>query len=416
MPQSKRRLHLTDRAVRSLKAEAKYYDITDSTTSGFGVRVEPDGGKFFWVRWWDGARRARKYLGSYGEPPLLSLAKAREQAEALKVAARTTGGAKKAEPQKLTFGEAAREWLEVHSKPKKASWKEDERIVGKYLAPWSDRPAASITRRDAAQLLAPLLKEGKLVMARQVKAVISPIFVHLLDIELVDQNPVAGMKLPRSRSRERVLSDSELATLWPLWSASGVRGALFQLLVLTGLRPGEGIGAQWSDIEGNWLSIPDTKSDVPHRAYLTPQARIVLERAEAAASASLIRRTERATRKDGSEIRSQTDAAYTTSPWIFPSFYRPGQPFARANELTKTFRAASGTSGWTAHDLRRTCATGMGRLEIPEDIVDRCLNHQRDEVSATYIRARYERAMAAAWQSWAERLWEIVGELPKGRP
>lgn len=415
MESSKRRLHLTDRAVRSLAAAPAKYDVTDATLSGFGVRVQPNGTKLFWVRWWDGARRSREYLGEYGEggSPFLTLAAARTKAAETMVAARR-GELRAAEAPKLTFGEAATEWLEVHSKPTKKTWLEDERIINRYLLPWFDRTPSEITRRDASLLLDPLLRAGKAVMARQVKAVISAIFNRLLDLELVASNPVVRLKLPKRRSRDRVLTDDEIRRLWPVWGDGGAAGALYQFLLLTGLRSSEATNARWEHLSGQWLEVPETKTDQAHRVYLAPQARELLTSLRAKTSDALAKRLGRAGRKTGAEVRAQDPAAYRPSPWIFDSPRQPGRPFYRASQLADVFRAESGTAGWTAHDLRRTCATQMGRLGIEDGIVDRCLGHAVGKITRTYNKARYEGAMAEAWAAWGQELQRLIDRPPSG--
>ena len=71
------------------------------------------------------------------------------------------------------------------------------------------------------------------------------------------QNPVARERVspPRAARRDyRILSPTEAKTL--LAEADGGRhGALWTLLLLTGLRPGEALGAKWEDLDGNQLRV-----------------------------------------------------------------------------------------------------------------------------------------------------------------
>jgi integrase len=84
------------------------------------------------------------------------------------------------------------------------------------------------------------------------------------------------MKPPSSRkARERVLSDEELALIWPgtdelppLWAAA------FKLLILTSQRKNEVIGMEWAEVDldaGLW-NIPGrrTKNGRAHEVPLTP--------------------------------------------------------------------------------------------------------------------------------------------------
>lgn len=59
---------------------------------------------------------------------------------------------------------------------------------------------------------------------------------------------------------------------------------------------------------------------------------------------------------------------------------------------------------WTVHDLRRTVATGLAKLDCPCVVQDRILNHVDSSVSAIYDRHHYD-AEARTWlQKWADYL------------
>ncbi len=76
---------------------------------------------------------------------------------------------------------------------------------------------------------------------------------------------------------------------------------------------------------------------------------------------------------------------------------------------TRAIQIASGTNGWTRHDLRRTGATMLGEMGELPDIVEAALNHVsiRSPLAATYNRSRYRPQVAAALQRLADALEEI---------
>ena len=72
-------------------------------------------------------------------------------------------------------------------------------------------------------------------------------------------------------------------------------------------------------------------------------------------------------------------------------------------------------SGWILHDLRRTAATGMARLNIPPHVVDKILNHTSGSirgVAAIYNRHSYLDERRAALEAWANRLDALVAGSP----
>ena len=83
-----------------------------------------------------------------------------------------------------------------------------------------------------------------------------------------------------------------------------------------------------------------------------------------------------------------------------------GAPLGNWHRETKALQGASGTAGWTRHDLRRTGATMLGEMGELPDIIEAALNHVsiRSPLAATYNRSRYRPQVAAALQRLADAL------------
>ena len=67
-----------------------------------------------------------------------------------------------------------------------------------------------------------------------------------------------------------------------------------------------------------------------------------------------------------------------------------------------------GVSGFTPHDLRRTCATFMSKIGFMDEIIDAVLNHAKQGIIATYNRNRYDNEKQKALESWERRLTSIT--------
>jgi len=66
---------------------------------------------------------------------------------------------------------------------------------------------------------------------------------------------------------------------------------------------------------------------------------------------------------------------------------------------------------WILHDLRRTAATGMAKLNVAPYVVDKILNHVSGTirgVAAVYNRFGYEPQRAAALEAWGSYIEGIV--------
>jgi integrase len=68
---------------------------------------------------------------------------------------------------------------------------------------------------------------------------------------------------------------------------------------------------------------------------------------------------------------------------------------------------------WIPHDLRRTAATEMGRLGVPEFIIGRVLNHAAKGVTGkVYNRYEYLKEKRDALDKWARYLETLIRPAP----
>lgn len=82
-------------------------------------------------------------------------------------------------------------------------------------------------------------------------------------------------------------------------------------------------------------------------------------------------------------------------------------------ELIKAGRDAETAAirEWIFHDLRRTAATGMARLNIAPHVVDRILNHVSGTirgVAAVYNRHAYIDERKAALDTWGRYIENLI--------
>ena len=250
---------LTDRTIRSLKPRATgQYERYDDVVPGLGLRV--NSGSKSWVLFYrerlpdtsggftSGKRKKRWTLGTY---PALTLSAARTKAQRALHALTTQGidpalGKREAR-RAQSFGELATEYLERHAKPRKKSWKEDQRQLIAYVLPqWQSRPVKAITLRDVHDLLDRIVDRGTPVTANRVSALVSTVFEHGKNKGWLDHNPAARIPKQKEKVRERVLTDEELTGLWRALQSSiqpilpmTARG--LQLMLRTGQRGGRGL-------------------------------------------------------------------------------------------------------------------------------------------------------------------------------
>jgi integrase len=207
-------------------------------------------------------------------------------------------------------------------------------------------------------------------------------------------NPVSGMEknLPKKRPRERVLSLEEARTVWSAAETLGYPfGPAYQLIMLTGCRPGE-----WSKAKRSWIDLKQGLAVIPADAYksqhvhvvpLVPKAMDILENILANHCG-----------ESGDHLLSGTDGKSPLGGW--------SKVKAR---MARAICALSGervTLPWTPHDLRRTVATRIAeQLGVGgEQLIKRVLGHSDGSVTAIYNRYGYVKEMRAVLERWAEEL------------
>src|SRR5262249_38035211 len=130
-----------------------------------------------------------------------------------------------------SFEQVAARYVEEHARKRNKSWRQADALVAKYLLPrWAKLDIGSIRKADVKAAIAAIEAP---VLANQVLAAASPIFSWAMRQDIVAANPCAGIERHDTMSRERVLSDAELAAFWPHLSAQ------LRMVLLTGQRPGE---------------------------------------------------------------------------------------------------------------------------------------------------------------------------------
>jgi integrase len=104
----------------------------------------------------------------------------------------------------------------------------------------------------------------------------------------------------------------------------------------------------------------------------------------------------------------------TNSEWLFPLASKDA-PMGSANvvDILKAVRDVLEIEDLRLHDLRRTAATYMGEMGIPDRDIEGVLNHisaRRGVTRRHYDRARREDGKREALLLWAIHLERLVGE------
>ncbi len=183
--------------------------------------------------------------------------------------------------------------------------------------------------------------------------------------ELVKDNPARLVTRHKTTSRERVLSDGEVAAFWTAFDEVGLlQGTALKLVLLTGQRPGEVACMRREHIADGWWTLPGapvaslrwpgTKNGETHRVWLPGPVPTLL---------------------------AELDDATT------------GPVFRQIGKLDEAMRAIcvklGVTDKVTPHDLRRTHGTAITALGFGRDAMNRIQNHKEGGIGSVYDRHAY---------------------------
>ena len=405
-------VRLTDTAItkaaKEVAASKARHDLADAGEPGLRMRLTPpskrfsDGTKSWILAMRDGDGRMRRFqIGGY---PAIGIAAAREKARALRV--QVKGGAdpiKEARRRRAITRAAAdgvgtlKALLDLYGpalpvkngaaaetpKPKPIgpgatlkSWLTGRARIERVFRRLLSRPLENI---KAADLQIEADSYASAQIAASAVRCIRPVIKWGAGRGYIGEAAAAVKPPAQVRRRDRVLTRQELHALLPhLTNSENPYRLALRFMLLTLARREEVAGARWRDmdLQEEALRLPTTKNGLPHVVPLSRQAMKIIQ----------------------SIGSGKPDAL------VFAA--RGGGRLTNWDRETKLVMTASGTGGWTRHDLRRTGATMLGELGVEPHIVESALNHAvvHSSLAATYNQARYRQQVRNALQMLADRL------------
>jgi integrase len=352
--------------------------LWDDKICGLGARRQIRG-IFFYVRARHRGRQLMHSIGRYGSPWTVETARA----EALRLLGILSSGV---DPftQSLsgeTFGVEIERYLERKSgslKPR--SLVEVQRNLRKHSAPLHKLALTDIDRRAIAVLLGQVETESGPVARNRLRSALSAFFAWAIQEGLTETNPVQGTgKADEANSRDRVLTQEELRSLWRGLGDDRFSDVV-RLLLLTGQRRNEIGKLQWSEIDlaKAQITLPASrvKNGRDHTVPLSTQALAILMR----------------------QPRS--------SDFVFGGRGQWGWAEAKAKLDQRV-----GIAPYRLHDLRRSAATYMAEIGVLPHIIETTLNHvsgHKAGVAGVYNRSKLTDAVREGLQRWANHLGQIT--------
>jgi integrase len=378
---------LTDRTIAHATPAppGKRRLLWDAIVPGLALRVTDRGKRsFVLVTRYPGSRNpAPRSLGMVGT---IFLGQARDKArEWLKlIAAGVDPGIRELEQRQQTFAAVASGYLTRKAKDHRSRGKTEATLARLVYPTFGHRPIDTITRGDVARLLDKVEDDNGPMMANEVLGNVSRVFDwHATRSDSFRSPIVKGMKRAGGQARSRVLTDDELRAVW---AATGEYhhpfGPMLRFILFTATRRSEALYAKRSEIVGTEWTIPAAryKTKIDHLVPLSEAAHAELQ-----------------------GLGQEDGFIFTAN----------GKQAIGSHTLHKAaIDKASGVSGWTIHDLRRTARSLMSRAGVPSDHAERCLGHVIGGIRGVYDRHEYYEEKRRAFEALASLVERIVNPQP----
>ena len=440
---------ITKRTVDAVKPALKDQFIWDDAISGFGLKVTPAGGKTYVYQYRiarpgraertpprrytigrhgsltpDEARTRAKELAALVERGIDPRQQDLDHLAAIDEAERLALEKSRIE-QELIFKKVASLWLDHYENEKSrrpSSVRMAKLVVNRYLMPALADLSMPHIGRAQIQPIIDAIPSSRKGIRRAVFAYSSVLFGWVAKRGDIASNPLTEMVKPEApKSRDRVLTDTELSEVWNASVTIGLPfGPFFRLLMLTGQRRSEVSGMSWAELdraESTW-TIPASRAK-------NAVAQIVPLTAKAIAELDGVADT---TKSEG--VKPER-ANWPKTGFVFTTTGKTpisGLTKAKLSLDTAIDTARRGYASddavevepmpaWRIHDLRRTLATGFQRLGVRFEVTEAVLNHvsgAKGGIAGIYQRHDWKEEKRSALDTWARHVENLIKITEQG--
>lgn len=393
---------LTDTRVKTAKAQAKVYKLTDER--GLHLSVYPNGSKLWQMRYRIEGKERTASLGKY---PEVSLAEARDKRDQMRkliandidpVQSQKAAKEAKKLAQTNSFEAVARTWFEgwkTARSPRHAEYV-IRRLEANVFPAVGNRPISEIQAPELVLVLKNVAKRGALDIAKRCHQMTGQIFRYAIAHGIAQRNPASDVKpsdvlASRRKANYARIDVKELPALlraMEVYQGTPVTRLAIKLLALTFVRTSELIGARWDEFDlqaGQWrIPAERMKMRTVHIVPLSIQAIHILQ-----------------------ILHSITGH----SELLFPGERNHGKSMSN-NTILKAIERMGFKGRMTGHGFRGLASTVLHEQGFDHAHIELQLAHQeRNSVSASYNHATYLKQRAKMMQWWADMLdtWNKSG-------
>ena len=307
-----------------------------------------------------------------------------------------------------------RTWFELYAKPhiRPSTMNYYHRNIEQHVAPAiGDIPLSKLTSRDLQRLYNDLQSNGRLrKVQRKKKPGLSNSTVrgiHMMLHNALDQavkerlilnNPTENCIPPKIEKLEmKILHPANISTYLNIAEKRGLL-PMFYLELVSGLRKGELVALQWSDLDEANCTISVSK-----QASWDANGKLILSQPKTGNSIRVV-----SIPQEAEELLKQEHAKHPNNPWMFPSaktgeMYHPDSVV----NLHKKILKDAGLEHIRFHDLRHTFATLALQNGVDVKTVSSMLGH----CDAGFTLRTYTHTTRQMQQQAAEKIGNFMAQV-----
>ena len=376
-------MSLTDVMCKKAQPQEKQYRLSD--TNGLSLRIDPNGKKYWSIRYTENGQRKSKALGIY---PELSLKRAREIALDLGYKLKNTVEVEEDQP---CFKEVAEDWFNNQ----KETW--SSKHISNVRASLDELYIALANKRinqiqapEILQIIKKIEARGSLEIAKRTLSRCGMVMKYAIAHGYRYDNPASDLVYALKNKRVKnlaSLSTSEMPEFLrriKAYPADAQTHHAIVLIMLTGVRVSELLQARWEefDLEERKWDIPEErmKNRLPHRVPMTDMMITELKALRLTHNQEL----------------------------LFPHRLNNTEPM-RSESILAVIKRSGYAGRMTTHGFRSLFSTVVNESNLfNPDAIERQLAHvPQNRIRSAYNRAQYwdERVKIMEWYGEQVRNW-----------
>jgi integrase len=385
-------VQLTDKLVKALPMPERGNRVTyDADLRGLGVRVTSAGARAWVFNYRAAGVERRMTIGDCDAWPIRHARERAKELRRLVDAGQDPMADRHAERAAPTVNDLADRFEAEHLPRKRPATARDYRgLLRDIIRPaLGNKKVEDLRHADVERMHREVVGRAP-YRANRAAAVLSKMLSLAVKWEMTDANVARGIERAPEEKRARFLTSAEIARLGDALAKHPERTSAnaVRLLLLTGARKGETLGARWEDFDltaGVWVKpAATTKAAKVHRVPLSAPTRTLLAEMKMTADKENARRV-----RDG----------LLPVQWVFPSV--GGEPLKDIKHFWTAICVKAGIKGARVHDLRHTFASILASSGLSLPVIGSLLGHTQATTTQRYahllddpLRAATERAGA----------------------